>query len=99
MKCKWCGARITAERRTVYCSNKCYQESRREEHKKTKEEIKSGAVLKSVEVCKGCKYLLKGQTELKNTCNYLEITGHSRVLVEMEHGGVKADSCCCYEKK
>lgn len=100
MKCKICGKHITAERRKSYCSQECYLKSKVEERRKHKKEVeKPKAVLKSIEVCKGCKYLFKGQTELKNTCNYLEITGKSRTLIELEHGGVKSDSCCCYERK
>lgn len=98
MKCKWCGNRITEERRKVYCSNKCYQEARREEHRKHPEEkVKHPTVLKNKEVCKGCKYLLSSNAEPKSVCNYLEATGHSRIMVERANGGVKADSCCCYD--
>lgn len=75
------------------------EEAKKRCRKPKKEEEKPQAVLKSLDVCKGCKYLFKGQTELRNTCNYAEATGHSRIMIELEHGGVKADSCCCYEAK
>lgn len=99
MKCKICGKHITAERRKSYCSNECYLKSKIEERKKPKNErINPGAALKNKDVCKGCRYLLSGQgTDLKNTCNYAEVTGHSRIMVERANGGVKADSCICYE--
>ena len=99
MKCKFCGKRITAERRKIYCSNECYQESRREEHRKPKDEDKHKSTLKKKEVCKGCKYLLESQSDPKIVCNYMEATGRSRIIVELKHGGVKAGSCICYEKK
>lgn len=100
MKCKWCGKAITKERRTVYCCKECYQMARREESRKPKkEDVNSGAILKKKEVCKGCKPLCGGQTDLKNTCNYSDNEKRSRIVIERANGGVKSDSCCCYERK
>lgn len=60
---------------------------------------KKKAVIKKKSVCKGCKYNVKHctLTVFRNTCDYLAQTGHSRIVVERENGGVKADSCICYE--
>ena len=99
MKCKICGKHITAERRKSYCSNECYLKRKIEERKKPKNErINPGAALKNKDVCKGCVYRCK----FDNThymCNYLEMTGNSRILIERANGGVQKDSCCCYERK
>ena len=61
--------------------------------------MKKKAIIKKKSVCKGCKYKInKCQYSVFNdTCDYLSQTGHSRIVVEMEHGGVKEDSCVCYE--
>lgn len=54
--------------------------------------------MKNPKVCKGCKYRMRAQSgEFKNVCNYIEITGRSRLVVERENGGYKTDSCICYE--
>lgn len=55
---------------------------------------------KNKKVCEGCKYLMKsdGLVSLNNTCNYMSITGKSRLQMEEKNGGYKSDSCCCYEK-
>ena len=60
---------------------------------------KNKAVIKKKSVCKGCKYNVKHctLTVFRNTCDYLAQTGHSRIVVERENGGVKANSCICYE--
>ena len=56
--------------------------------------------MKSMDVCSGCKYLAKrcDIPAFNNTCDYLTITGHSRLKAENENGGYKKDSCVCYEK-
>ena len=55
---------------------------------------------KNKEVCKGCKYLIRGVglVNLTNTCNYISVTGHSRLLEEKLNGGYKTDACVCYEQ-
>ena len=77
--------------------NKTLAESANEADKKCMKKKK--AVIKKQSVCKGCKYYIKNCTlaVFRNTCDYLSQTGHSRIVVEMENGGVKADSCICYE--
>lgn len=69
--------------------------------KKTKslEESANEAAIKKQSVCKGCKYhITNGNVAtFRNTCDYLEQTSKSRIVVEMENGGVKTDSCICYE--
>lgn len=57
--------------------------------------------VKKPSVCKGCKYRVEKHTyqSFNQTCNYIEVTGHSRLKVELENGGFKEDSCVCYEKK
>ena len=59
------------------------------------------STVKKKSVCKGCKYLIPDNytyTELRNCCDYAEMTGKSRVKIEMENGGYSKDSCPCYEK-
>jgi hypothetical protein len=55
--------------------------------------------MKNKSVCKGCKYYIVDcyPPIFKNSCDYLHQTGKSRIVVEMENGGVKANSCVCYE--
>lgn len=54
--------------------------------------------MKKPSVCKGCKYRMGRQnSDLKDVCNYIEITGRSRLVIERENGGYKTDSCICYE--
>ena len=51
-------------------------------------------------VCKGCKHRVTKSwcaAAFNNTCNYLENTGKSRLVIERENGGYKTDSCICYE--
>lgn len=57
--------------------------------------------IKNISVCKGCKYFLENSsyTYLDKTCNFIEMTRKSRILIEKQNGGVKRDSCVCYEKK
>lgn len=50
-------------------------------------------------VCDGCKYLMPISYGLSNACNYVEMTGKSRLKIEMDNGGYSNDSCPCYEKK
>lgn len=58
-----------------------------------------GGFLKKSKVCKGCKYLLTGKTSpMQGCCDYLSVTGKSRLMYERKHGGYKVDSCVCYEK-
>lgn len=58
-------------------------------------------IFKNKKVCKGCKYRLgNGNGKLlEGTCNYCYETGKSRVMIEKANGGVKPDSCICYEKR
>lgn len=55
--------------------------------------------MKNKNVCKGCKYLLDRQDLglLKGACDYCASTGQSRVALEMQNGGIKKDSCICYD--
>ena len=58
--------------------------------------------MKNPNVCKDCKYRSSDyqyNNRYRNNCDYLSITGHSRIVIEMENGGVQEDSCICYEKK
>ena len=57
--------------------------------------------IKNISVCKGCKYFLENSSYpyLYKTCNFIEMTRKSRILIEKQNGGVKRDSCVCYEKK
>ena len=56
--------------------------------------------MKDRAVCVGCKYhVVRGEySAFDDTCDYITMTGRSRLVVEMENGGVKKDSCICYEK-
>lgn len=56
--------------------------------------------MKQPNVCKGCKHLInrKNATDLKRFCDYMENTGKSRLVIEMQNGGYKTDSCICYEE-
>jgi len=52
-------------------------------------------------VCDGCKYLIPsnyGYTELQSACDYAEMTGKSRLVIELKNGGYRSDSCPCYDK-
>ena len=93
---KMCGKEITAERRKSYCSEACYKKRKKEVRRKPKEYDE--VTLKNKGVCTGCVYRSKLETH-KYICNYLEIVGKSRVMVERENGGVKADSCICYKAR
>lgn len=55
---------------------------------------------KNKEICKGCKYLVRydGLVNLRNTCDYIFMTGHSRLLQEEKNGGYQSDACVCYER-
>ena len=108
-KCGICGKLFEKYRpQSKYCSDECrnkgFDMKYSEWVQRKKEEGNHGrrtrkAVIKKKSVCKGCKYHIeKCQYHIFNgTCDYLTQTGHSRIVVEMEQGGVKADSCPCYE--
>ena len=53
--------------------------------------------MKNKGVCDGCIYYksLRDAPMLGRFCNYLEMEGRSRILVEQENGGIKKDSCIC----
>jgi hypothetical protein len=55
--------------------------------------------MKNKGVCKGCKYYQKKSSMpiFNNTCDYMGQTGRSRLKIELDNGGVKKDSCICYE--
>lgn len=55
--------------------------------------------MKNKSVCKGCKYYLENSSKpyFRDTCDYMEQTGKSRLVAEMKNGGVKQDSCICFE--
>ena len=54
--------------------------------------------MKNKDVCKGCKYAIRysGQ-HYYSMCGYGDATGKSRIIVENANGGIKKDSCICYE--
>lgn len=56
--------------------------------------------MKAKGVCKGCKYHVNKSSMpiFNNTCNYMDQTGKSRIAMELQNGGIKTDSCICYEK-
>lgn len=57
--------------------------------------------VKEDHVCKGCMYAIPQNftdCDLRGTCDYARMTGHSRLKIEMENGGYRTDSCPCYEK-
>lgn len=59
-------------------------------------------MIKDSAVCKGCKYRISNNNSsimLRGSCNYLEMTGKSRLVIERANGGSKVDSCICYEKE
>ena len=57
--------------------------------------------MKKTSVCKGCEYHKEyyPHMNLRNTCSYMDKTGHSRLKVELDNGGYQTDSCICYEKR
>jgi hypothetical protein len=108
--CVICGKQFWAYRPQMrYCCKKCQKAGQIKMHAewvaKQKAELekagnKKRCIIKDKSVCKGCKYnIVKCQFHIfNNTCDYLSQTGRSRIVVEMENGGIKADSCICYEK-
>lgn len=106
--CVICGKEFLAYRPSMkYCCKKCQKQGQALKHSewvaKQKADIakrKKRCIIKDASVCKGCKYYItKCQYHIfTGTCDYLTQTGHSRIVVEMENGGIKADSCICYEK-
>ena len=56
--------------------------------------------MKNQKVCNGCIYHLeRGEHfSFNNTCEYMTITGHSRLVFERQNGGCQTDSCICYKK-
>ncbi len=99
--CKMCSKEITAERRKAYCCNECYIKAKiesRKDRKQNKVSERSKAIIKKSSVCTGCIYRSKFDS-YSCFCNYLGIVGKSRVIVERENGGVKADSCICYKAR
>lgn len=56
--------------------------------------------MKDKGVCKGCKYYKEDSTTFGcSICDFLEMTGKSRIVIEIQNGGIKHDSCICYEEK
>jgi hypothetical protein len=57
--------------------------------------------MKDKKVCEGCKYYKKHNTNpyFVGICDFLDMTGKSRIAIEMQNGGTKHDSCVCYEAK
>ena len=55
--------------------------------------------MKNKGVCKGCRYHRVTTPDVyeKNTCCYCLVNGKSRLVIEMNNGGYKKDSCICYE--
>lgn len=56
--------------------------------------------MKDPEVCKGCKYRISksASASLEGACNYADVNQKSRLIIEMQNGGYKTDSCICKEK-
>lgn len=57
--------------------------------------------MKKKSVCKGCEYYKEhaSYTNLRGICDYIEVTGHSRLVVERQNGGYRTDTCLCWKKK
>lgn len=57
--------------------------------------------MKDKGVCKGCKYFKEHNQNpyFVGICDFAEMTGRSRIMIEMENGGIKQDGCICYEPK
>lgn len=56
--------------------------------------------MKNPEVCRGCKYRMnKNQMSgCEGACNYSDVNKKSRLVIEMQNGGYRKDSCICKEK-
>lgn len=57
--------------------------------------------VKDKSVCKGCKYVIPQNytfNDLRGACDYAEMTGQSRLKIELENGGFRTDYCPCYKK-
>lgn len=108
--CVICGKQYWGYRPQMkYCCKKCQKIGQRQIHTewvaKQKAALenpknKKRCIIKDKSVCKGCKYhITKSHCPMYNdTCDYLTQTGQSRIVIEMANGGVKSDSCVCYEK-
>lgn len=57
--------------------------------------------MKNKGVCKGCRYYKEHSTtpDYVGICDFLDMTGKSRIVIEMQNGGIEHDSCICYESK
>lgn len=55
--------------------------------------------MKDTKVCKGCRYYMAEGMGEKSFCNFLTMTGKSRLVLEEKNGGYKEDSCICYKPK
>lgn len=53
--------------------------------------------MKNKGVCDGCIYYrrLRDTPMLGMFCDFIGIEGKSRIVIEMENGGIKHDSCIC----
>ena len=53
--------------------------------------------MKDKGVCDGCMYWkrLRDAPMLGMFCDFMEMEGQSRIIVEQENGGIKKDSCIC----
>lgn len=53
--------------------------------------------MKDKGVCEGCMYYkkLRDTPMLDYFCDFLEMEGQSRIIVEQNNGGIKHDSCIC----
>lgn len=110
--CKICRKTFVAKRSdAIYCSREChkigttqnereYRLRKKEENRKPEQPPEKVQTSKNPGVCKGCKYHISKGTynAFDDSCDYVTLTGHSRLVVELEHGGFKTDSCVCYEK-
>lgn len=57
-------------------------------------------MMKNPGVCTGCKYrCTRRNFMLYGSCDYIGFTNESRIVKEMQNGGIKKDSCICYAPK
>ena len=57
--------------------------------------------MKDKGVCEGCMYyrMLRDAPMLGMFCDFMEMEGQSRMIVEQNNGGIKHDSCICKTTK
>ena len=57
--------------------------------------------MKDKGVCEGCMYhkSLRDTPMLGMFCDFAEMTGRSRMIIEQNNGGIKQDGCICKTEK